>query len=58
MYLPHREMMMSCPAATTMRIAAVVAVLQELPVVAACNSRATLGGDAIHAAGICPITVC
>jgi hypothetical protein len=38
-------MMVPCPTATTIRIAAVVVVLQELPVVAACDSSATLGGE-------------
>ena len=35
--------LLSCPTATTIiRIAAVVVVLQELPVVAACNKQSTM----------------
>jgi len=45
MYLLYVVMMVPCPTATTIRIAAVVVVLQELPVVAACDSSATLGGE-------------
>jgi hypothetical protein len=43
-YLLYVAMMVSCPAATTIRIAVVVVVLQELPVVVACNSRAQCNG--------------
>ena len=43
MYLLYVAMMVPCPTATTIRIAVVVVVLQELPVVA-CNSRAQCSG--------------
>jgi len=44
MYLLYVAMVVPCPTATTIRIATVVVVLQELPVVAACNSRARYSG--------------
>lgn len=40
MYLLYVAMVVPCPMATTIRIVVVVVVLQELPVVVACNSRA------------------
>ena len=44
MYLLYVVMVVPCPTATTIRIETVVVVLQELPVVAACNSRAQCSG--------------
>jgi len=39
MYLLYVAMMVPCPMATTIRIVAVVVVLQELLVVAACTAE-------------------
>ena len=44
MYLLYVAMVVPWPTVTAIRIAVVVVVLQELPVVAACNSRAQCSG--------------
>ena len=44
MYLLYVAMVVPCPMATTIRVAVVVVALQELPMVAACNSRAQYSG--------------